>query len=166
MKPRKLTKEDIDKVRNIEGFPIGTDEDIIAFSNAPYYTACPNPFIEEFLQEYGTEYVEETDEGVHSPYTEDVAEDKHDLIYNVHTYHTKVPPKAIMTYLEHYTKPGDVVLDVFAGSGMTGIAAQLCPSGKRNAILIDLSPYAAFLEYNYNSPNDGRVMYDLETIIS
>ena len=31
MKPRKLTKEDIDKVRNIEGFPIGTDEDIIAF---------------------------------------------------------------------------------------------------------------------------------------
>lgn len=166
MEPRKLTKEDIDKVRNIEGFPIGTDEDIIALSNAPYYTACPNPFIEEFLQEYGTEYVEETDDCVHSPYTEDVAEDKHDLIYNVHTYHTKVPPKAIMTYLEHYTKPDDVVLDVFAGSGMTGIAAQLCPSGKRNAILIDLSPYAAFLEHNYNSPNDGRVMYDLETIIS
>ena len=45
MEPRKLTKEDIDKVRNIEGFPIGTDEDIIALSNAPYYTACPNPFI-------------------------------------------------------------------------------------------------------------------------
>ena len=47
MEPRKLTKEDIDKVRHIEGFPIGTDEDIIALSNAPYYTACPNPFIEE-----------------------------------------------------------------------------------------------------------------------
>ena len=30
MEPRKLTKEDIDKVRHIEGFPIGTDEDIIA----------------------------------------------------------------------------------------------------------------------------------------
>ena len=29
MERRKLTKEDIDKVRNIEGFPIGTDEDII-----------------------------------------------------------------------------------------------------------------------------------------
>ena len=46
MEPIKLTKEDIDKVRNIEGFPLGTDEDIIALSNAPYYTACPNPFIE------------------------------------------------------------------------------------------------------------------------
>ena len=42
MEPIKLTKEDIDKVRNIEGFPLGTDEDIIALSNAPYYTACPN----------------------------------------------------------------------------------------------------------------------------
>lgn len=30
MERRKLTKEDIDKVRNIEGFPIGSDENIIA----------------------------------------------------------------------------------------------------------------------------------------
>ena len=53
MERRKLTKEDIDKVRNIEGFPIGTDEDIIALSDAPFYTACPNPFIEDFIKEYG-----------------------------------------------------------------------------------------------------------------
>ena len=39
MEPRKLTKADIDKVRNIEGFPIGSDEDIIALSDAPFYTA-------------------------------------------------------------------------------------------------------------------------------
>ena len=38
MEKRKLTKEDIDKVRGIEGFPIGSDEDIIALSDAPYYT--------------------------------------------------------------------------------------------------------------------------------
>lgn len=30
MEKRKLTKEDLDKVRDIEGFPIGTDADIIA----------------------------------------------------------------------------------------------------------------------------------------
>ena len=41
MEKRKLTKEDLDKVRNIEGFPIGKDEDIIALSDPPYYTACP-----------------------------------------------------------------------------------------------------------------------------
>ena len=32
--------------RKIEGFPIGEDEDILALSDPPYYTACPNPFIE------------------------------------------------------------------------------------------------------------------------
>ena len=32
------------KFRNIEGFPIGEDEDILALSDPPYYTACPNPF--------------------------------------------------------------------------------------------------------------------------
>lgn len=165
MEPRKLTKEDIDKVRHIEGFPIGTDEDIIALSDAPYYTACPNPFIGEFISKYGKEYDEEKDFVIKKPYAEDVSEDKHDLIYNIHTYHTKVPPKAIVTYLEHYTKPGDIVLDVFSGSGMTGIAAQNCPSGKRNAILIDLSPYAAFISRNYNTPNDNKIMSDLEKII-
>lgn len=95
MKPRKLTKEDIDKVRNIEGFPIGSDEDIIALSDAPMYTACPNPFIASFLEEYGTVYDEERDECVHVPYTDDVAEDKHDLIYNIHTYHTKCHQKQL-----------------------------------------------------------------------
>ena len=33
--------------RKIEGFPIGTDEAILALSDPPYYTACPNPFLEE-----------------------------------------------------------------------------------------------------------------------
>jgi len=31
--------------RKTEGFPIGEDEDILALSDPPYYTACPNPFI-------------------------------------------------------------------------------------------------------------------------
>ena len=31
--------------RNIEGFPIGEDEDILALSDPPYFTACPNPFL-------------------------------------------------------------------------------------------------------------------------
>src|SRR5437763_1085200 len=42
--------------RKIEGFPIGDDEDILSLSNPPYYTACPNPFLEEFIGTYGTQY--------------------------------------------------------------------------------------------------------------
>ena len=72
MEPRKLTKEDIDKVRHIDGFPIAKDEDIIALSNAPYYTACPNPFIEEFVKEYGNDEV--TDISHREPFAADVTE--------------------------------------------------------------------------------------------
>ena len=38
--------------RKIEGFPIGSDEDILALSDPPYYTACPNPFIADFIKHY------------------------------------------------------------------------------------------------------------------
>jgi hypothetical protein len=51
---------------------------------------------------------------------------------NAHSYHTKVPHKAIMRYLLHYTQPGDIVLDSFCGTGMMGVAAQLC--GDRRAV--------------------------------
>ena len=37
-----------------------------------------------------------------------------------------------MRYMLHYTQPGDVVLDSFCGTGMTGVAAQLC--GDRRTI--------------------------------
>lgn len=35
--------------RRIEGFPIGSDEDILNLSDPPYYTACPNPWISDFI---------------------------------------------------------------------------------------------------------------------
>ncbi len=170
----KLTKEDLDKVRNIEGFPIGEDEDIIALSDPPYYTACPNPFIKDFIEKYGKPYDEETDDYHREPFAADVSEGKNDPIYNAHSYHTKVPHKAIMRYILHYTDPGDIVFDGFCGSGMTGVAAQMCGNpdadpefkfkiekempyvkwGVRRAILNDLSPAATFIAYNYNTPVD------------
>lgn len=171
MEERKLTKADIDKVRHIEGFPIGKDEDIIALSRPPYYTACPNPFIEDFIRENGTPYDEATDDYHREPFAADVSEGKNDPIYMAHGYHTKVPFKAIMRYILHYTKPGDIVLDGFCGSGMTGVAAQMCGSqdaaakcqieqemfssnivwGERKAILNDLAPAATFIAQNYNA---------------
>jgi hypothetical protein len=126
MEERKLTKEDIDRVRDIEGFPIAKDEDIIALSRPPYYTACPNPFIEDFIREHGTPYNEDTDDYHREPFSADISEGKNDPIYMAHTYHTKVPYKAIVRYILHYTNPGDIVFDGFCGTGMTGVAAQMC----------------------------------------
>jgi DNA modification methylase/predicted RNA-binding Zn-ribbon protein involved in translation (DUF1610 family) len=111
--------------RKIEGFPIGSDEDILALSDPPYYTACPNPFIADFIKHYGKPY-DSTKPYSREPFAADVSEGKNDPIYNAHSYHTKVPHKAIMRYLLHYTEPGDVVFDGFCGTGMTGVAAQLC----------------------------------------
>lgn len=117
--------------RATEGFPVGSDEDILTLSDPPYYTACPNPFIPEFLKYYGRAY-DPTHPYAKEPFAADVSEGKSDPIYNAHSYHTKVPHKAIMRYILHYTKPGDVVLDGFCGTGMTGVAAQLC--GDRSVV--------------------------------
>ena len=172
--------------RQIEGFPIGEDEDILALSDPPYYTACPNPFIEDFINYWHLEKDNnssaDTDEYHREPFAADVSEGKNDPIYNAHSYHTKVPHKAIMRYILHYTEPGDIVFDGFCGTGMTGVAAQLCGDkatveslgykvqadgtildeegkafsklGARRAILNDLSPAATFIAYNYNTPVD------------
>lgn len=202
--------------RAAEGFPIADDEAILALSDPPYYTACPNPFLPEILEEWRMANDElrmqncetaSTDSPFairhsqirHSyhrePFAADVSEGKNDPIYNAHSYHTKVPHKAIMRYILHYTEPGDVVFDGFCGTGMTGVAAQLCGDrkavqalgyyvdeegnvfdrrpatddrssvfssplsafsrlGARRAVLVDLSPAATFIAYNYNTPVD------------
>ncbi len=74
-----------------------------------------------------------------------------------------------MRYILHYTKPGDIVLDGFCGTGMTGVAANMCDHpenafkalidaqmpyvkwGKRFPVISDLSPIAAFISKNYNA---------------
>jgi len=121
--------------RKIEGFPIGSDEDILNLSDPPYYTACPNPWIADFIAEWEAQKPEQP-ESYHyhrEPFAADVSEGKNDPIYNAHSYHTKVPHKAIMRYILHYTQPGDIVFDGFCGTGMTGVAAQMC--GDREVVM-------------------------------
>lgn len=162
--------------RKIEGFPQGTDEAILAMSDPPYYTACPNPFLEDFVRHYGKPY-DPSVKYSREPQTVDVTVGKTDALYKAHSYHTKVPHLAIVPSILHYTEPGDFVLDAFGGSGMTGVAAQWCglapatyrhelemewkkqgkPApkwGARRAVINDLSPAATFIGANYNIPLD------------
>lgn len=89
------------------------------------------------------------------PFARHIDAGKNTPIYNAHSYHTKVPYQGITPYVEHYTSPGDIVLDPFCGSGMTGVAAVL--SG-RNAILNDLSPAAVHIARNYVTPCDPEAL--------
>jgi len=133
--------------RKIEGFPIGEDEDILALSDPPYYTACPNPWIEEFIEHYGRLY--DPDKPYDKkPFAFDVTEGRHTWLYKAHTYHTKVPPKALVRFIEHYTAAGDILLDGFAGSGMTAVAASLA-TPPRSVLASDLSPAASFIASSY-----------------
>lgn len=172
MESRIIKKEDLDKMKEIGGYPVAKDEDIQNLSDAPYFTACPNPYIGEFVEEYGTPYSEEADAYHREPFAADVSEGKNDAIYNAHSYHTKVPYKAIMRYILHYTEPGDIVFDGFCGTGMTGVAAQKCGNpdsdfkyeiertmpgikwGARKAVLNDLATAASYIAYNYNTGFD------------
>lgn len=134
--------------RKIEGFPIGSDEDILTLSDPPYYTACPNPFMDTFVEGHCINY----DSSTHykkEPFLTDVSEGKNDPIYNAHSYHTKVPHKAIMRFILHYTQPGEIVLDSFCGTGMTGVAAQLC--GDRKVVE----------SLGYRVESDGTVLQNL-----
>lgn len=151
------------ELKRIEGFPIGDDEDIIALSDPPFYTACPNPWLADFIDEWRKEKESlkakgqrKDDKVVTEPYASDVSEGKFDPLYMYHPYLTKVPHKAVMKYLLHYTQPGDIILDGFAGTGMTGAAARLCESGHRNAICLDLSPLASFIDYCVNTTETGK----------
>ena len=139
--------------RKQEGFPKGTDEAILAMSDPPYYTACPNPWVADFVKHYGTPY-DPSAQYLTEPFVADVSEGKNDPIYNAHSYHTKVPHKAIMKYVQHYTGPDDLVLDGFCGTGMTGVATSLL-DGQRSAVLVDLSPIATFIARNLNGSIDS-----------
>ena len=89
------------------------------------YTACPNPWLGDFVEHYGKPY-DPAQSYSREPLAIDVSVGKTDQIYRAHAYHTKMPHLAIAPSVLHYTEPGDIVLDGFAGSGITGVAAQWC----------------------------------------
>lgn len=80
------------------------------------------------------------------PLPEYIAGGKGGPWYTAHTYPTKVPPEAIVPFIEASTTDGGVVADPFCGSGMTGVAALLAG---RQAVLSDLSPGAVHLARNH-----------------
>ena len=124
MRHAELSKDLLQRWKDEVGYPHGDIEDIIKLSDPPYYTACPNAFIKEFISRYGNPYSAASDDYHRDPFASDVSEGKNDPVYNAHSYHTKVPHKAPMRYILHYSEPGDLIFDGFCGTGMTGLAAQ------------------------------------------
>lgn len=91
-------------------------------------------------------------------------------LYNAFSYPTKISPEAIGIFIACHTEVGSTVLDPFAGSGTTGLAAKLADKptqymldtakalqlnpkwGKRKAVLYELSTLGAFVSETMSTP--------------
>jgi DNA modification methylase len=114
-----------------------------------YYSGDkPNPNLRAFVEAHLRErpYDPETDDYDVRAFNRPIETTKATAIYNMHVYWSKKPQTAIRQYVEHHTKPGDIVLDPFYGSGGTALAALL---DGRKAIAIDRSPAATFITKNH-----------------
>lgn len=96
-------------------------------------------------------------------YAEPLPADRQGALYNAFSYPTKISAESVALFIACHTKPGDHVLDVFGGSGSTGIAALLCERptarmlevaasrglnpvwGQRRATIYELSEIGALL---------------------
>lgn len=95
-------------------------------------------------------------------------------LYSAFSYPTKISPESIAIFIATHTKPGETVLDVFGGSGTTGVAVRLCENptpdmiklameleapvnwGPRNAIIYELSSIGSFVARVMSNPPDAE----------
>ena len=102
-------------------------------------------------------------------------------LFSAFPYPTKISPETIALFIASHTKPGDVVLDGFAGSGTTGLGALLCADpppelraeadklglpvrwGPRKAVLYELGELGAFLGKTLTNPPDPTLFRETAT---
>ncbi|MBT9159327.1 MAG: DNA methyltransferase [Dehalococcoidia bacterium] len=114
------------------------------------------PGLAEFIRDYGKPYDPETDDYNVPPFCKSFDQaSKSSKIYNMHMYWVKQDPYVVKEFIEHYTQPGDIVLDAFCGSGMTGVAALMVG---RHAILFDISPACIHITRNYTTPIEPQLL--------
>lgn len=80
--------------------------------------------------------------------------------YGVHPYFTRRPHNVVSSYILHYSREGDRVLDPFGGSGVTAIEAYL---QNRVGIHNDINPLANFIAEGIANlaRGDERSLYDV-----
>jgi DNA modification methylase len=75
--------------------------------------------------------------------------------FGVHGYFTKQSWNIVRAYIQNYSRPGDVVLDPYGGSGVTAVEALM---EHRKAINVDINPFANFLVESLIAPvKEGKL---------
>jgi hypothetical protein len=106
-------------------------------------------------------------------------------LFAAFSYPTKISPEAIAIYIASHTKPGDLILDTFGGSGTSGMATHLCSKpnertielseaiqapviwGPRRCVLYELSGIGSFIsEVMCNPPEPQEFLDASEELIT
>lgn len=82
-----------------------------------------------------------------------VSPQAHTPMYLMHKYWARKPHNVVGTYIEHYSKKGEIVLDPFVGSGVTAIEAL---KRGRKAIATDIDPISTFITRMTLKPIDVK----------
>jgi adenine-specific DNA methylase len=72
-------------------------------------------------------------------------------MYEIHKYWARKPDNVVATYIEHYSRKRELVLDPFSGSGVTAIEALRLG---RRAVGVDIDPVANFIAKMTAQPVD------------
>ncbi len=136
---RGLTEEFANVQRQMR---IGFQETSQTQAKVQYKSFVPGP--NPNLGRFAAAHTRTVDEWAPAAFDKDLVGQKTSSLYTFHTYWSKKDPSLISQYVLHYTRPGELIVDPFAGSGTTGLAALL--SG-RSVVLVDASPSATLLSH-------------------
>jgi len=78
-------------------------------------------------------------------------------LYGVHAYWAKKPWNVVAKFISHFSNKGDVVLDPFAGVGVTAIEALRLG---RKAVAVDICPLSVFITRMLATPYSGSELDD------
>lgn len=118
-----------------------------------YYSGDrPNEYVFTFVSEHRALFENQTN-FTPQPYLKTIKASKANPVYNMHSYSSKKPFDAVERYIKNFSKPGELVLDPFCGSGGT---IYCCLKNGRKTIGIDLSPAATFITKGLCTPYDPR----------
>lgn len=87
----------------------------------------------------------------------------HRPVYRMHRYYARRPYNVFARLIEHYTNPGDVILDPFCGGGVTIVESL---SRGRKAIGIDTNPLAVFVtEMEVRHVDVDELQVEIDTVV-
>lgn len=80
------------------------------------------------------------------------------MMYQMHKWAGRKPSNIWAEYIKKYSKPGEIVLDPFCGSGIAPIESIICG---RKGIGFDLNPMAIFLTHMLSKHIDANLEYKI-----